>query len=467
MVCASERGNNVSLSPSQVFRVALLWGKESRYLLKRNLITLIKYLETRTEKGTTYLEFDGNRVKVNLHYCADLMALDEIFPNDGCPFCNWKPGTSELFDVIDPNKVPTGSLFSLPRKNIRICALHCITRIVENLLNTMLREWKRGSDGNLTDPDLKMLRKIKFEKFINKYKIFGRDYTIKESSSIPVKLTYKSALIIMENYEELLYALEYPEPWEQTKTVWKNMKEMFAYLKKTDYTPHDINLCREAGKRTMKSFIERWSTGEIYRYIHIICSHLWELQSYGLETKTFVVNYSGIQLEAANHVDQRFFHNHTLRGGKGGKKMNNDRRSDENLGMNVYDCETEQRSEMNQCELNQNLENLKKIIENKPNDDERATEITDNFDCKQLKSICYYYAVQKSGTKLQQAYRILDARRRLDKREEESRILNNLPFNEMNKLMKDDIGWKLLLLQTRNYIFGNSKEKKSSNKEKR
>jgi hypothetical protein len=89
------------------------------------------------EKGVTYLEFEGNQVKVNIFYCADLMALDEVFPNDECPFCNWKLGTKswELFDVFDPDKVPTGSLFSLPRRKIRFCAPHCITRIVENMMN--------------------------------------------------------------------------------------------------------------------------------------------------------------------------------------------------------------------------------------------------------------------------------------------------------------------------------------------
>jgi hypothetical protein len=184
LVCVSERGSDVPLSVNSVFRVALLWGKEKRQMLRRSLSNLIAYLNTREEKGKTRITIDDCTVDVDIHYCADLMAMDEIFPNKGCPFCDWEPGThgNSLNCIKNPNEIPQDALFSLPRKNIRFCCLHCCKRIVENLITLMVREWSKGSDGNDITSDLKSERRQNFEKFIDEHKIYAQYFTLENSS---------------------------------------------------------------------------------------------------------------------------------------------------------------------------------------------------------------------------------------------------------------------------------------------
>jgi hypothetical protein len=114
MVCIAERGEHVSLKALDVYRIALLWGKENRQLLRRNLQTTIKFLDS-LKDGKTTLEMDGEVLTFEFFFCSDLAASDQVFPNDGCLFCDWVKG-SKLSNIKDPNKVPTGALFNIPKK---------------------------------------------------------------------------------------------------------------------------------------------------------------------------------------------------------------------------------------------------------------------------------------------------------------------------------------------------------------
>jgi hypothetical protein len=132
-----------------------------------------------------------------------------------------------------------------------------------------------------------------------------------------LSFTYEAAKKIINNWRELVRALEFPKEKEETVHAWECTEKMLLHL--NSKSP-DIEQCKRDGVACMKAFVDRWMETDVTRYIHMLCSYLWELQQLGSKKKTYVYHFTGKQLEAANHVDQKYFINHSLRGGTSGKK---------------------------------------------------------------------------------------------------------------------------------------------------
>lgn len=246
--------------------------------------------------------------------------MKEVIPNDGCPFCSWKKTDGDkLFKIQDPDQIPKGSLFKIPRKNIRPCTLHAERGVTETLVNLHFGEWARGNSGNDISAETKAERRRRFEKFLLDHKIFNYNVNLSNKKG-RIKLTHDAAMKIMKNYKEFVMAMEYPQPRDETWDVWNSMAKLFELVQKKSFTEEEIEECKRVGQNAMSCFVKRFRKENITKYVHILCSHLWQFQMLGLKRGIFLCHYSGKQLEACNLQDQKYFLQHSLRGG--GKKTN-------------------------------------------------------------------------------------------------------------------------------------------------
>jgi hypothetical protein len=82
-----------------------------------------------------------------------------------------------------------------------------------------------------------------------------------------------------------------------------------------------------------------------------------------------------------------------------------------------------------------------------------------------MKDICTSLAVSRQGTKRQLAARIVSAWKSI---EVQHQYVNEKPLKERQVQMKDQIEWRLLLLQVRNHYYvtsGKRKERKEKTKQ--
>jgi hypothetical protein len=369
----------------------------------------------------------------------------------------------------------------------------------------MLREWTKGSDGNYISSSLKDERRTRFESIIEQSKVFNQHYTLKNKPP-EMKLTYEAAMKLLSHRKDIVEALEFPDARETTRKAWDTLATLIQLMNKKELTSNEIEQTKRAGEAAMEAFTQRWLSDDVTRYIHMLTSHLWELQSFGLETKTFLYHYSGHQLESLNLQHQRYFHLHSLRGGISGRKPKKENsQTDTHSNSETNQEETNPKINLEPCDLNSKT--LNRILSyddpqdfedtgtNQPQQQENEKKrkkkiwVTDE-ECKKLRGDlrtlfdehhrdceddeklvkrimnqgtndllrkqCVALAVSQQGNKLHLAIKIKEAFEKICERKETLKACKNFPVEKILNTYRSDIGWNILLFQSRRFTFRNS-----------
>jgi hypothetical protein len=456
-----ERGKDSNLSPDYFFRLGYFWGKEHRQLVKRNMKSLIAYLNNTEEPGVAYLDVgDGEKVKINIMFCSDLMAMKQIFPSEGgCCFCKWEAGKDghTLFKIENPNEVPPNALFRIPRKNIVTCVLHKGIRIVELLVKLLLQQWSALKSS----PD-KATRKQGFENYLQEQKIFSNDWELTEEKVKIFSLSEKDAIKILQTWEELVRILE-PQPRETTINCWRAVVKSLNDMQIESVTSEKVTEIKRDGTDAMTQFRTRFFPGDVTPYLHDLSSHLWESQERCKEISEdlAVKFFSGRQMENANLQDQLFYHHHSLRGSNAWRKPKNAHQNITSSGTVSSDSEINQPFIPHDSDSDDHSNKELEELFEKPN----TKELLGKKTCEILKKYLYWLGESQVGVKDELVLRILDRypkfKRKIQKMNERISMENLKQKTELEQDLRSDINWKLLQFRTRKIYFminGNDKE---------